>query len=196
MVNGETTHVLNKPIIVRGVCERTSKSQVCAESTFILHLICTGMNTRGSLPLLLKASLEDYHPADMLRYEEVIFDFGSHQKLDQWKSKIQKLETVLATCKFKRKIIFVTVHSELERGDLFAGTDEHGDSVSMEVEEVCAIKSIRFYTFLIFLFKFMDYLFFGHLRKVVATSTLFILACGPLVGFQDSFLALKRCIKR
>lgn len=139
MVNGETAHVLDKPIIVRGVCERTSKSQVCAESTLILHLICTGMNTRGSLPLLLKASLDDYYPADMLRYEEVIFDFGTNQKLDQWKRTIQKLEAVLATCKFKRRIIFVTTHSELERGDLFAGTDERGGSVSMEVDEVRAI---------------------------------------------------------
>lgn len=44
--------------------------------------------------------------------------------------------------------------------------------------------------------KFMTYLFFGHLGKVVATSTLFILACGPLIGFQESFLALRRSIKR
>ena len=94
MVNGQTTCVFNKPTVIQGVCERASKSQVCSESILILHLICSGMNTRGPLPLLLKVSLEDYHTTDTLHFKEGFFHFTTHQKLGQWEVNVWKLEAV------------------------------------------------------------------------------------------------------
>ena len=128
--------MLDKPTIVVGVCERASKSQVRAESTLILHLACKGMDTTGCLPLLLKTALEDYHTKDCLEYVEVTFDFRTDSKLSRWKTKRAKLGRELVAHKFQRKIIFVTIHSEITHGDLFAGKNVQGGDMVMEVNEV------------------------------------------------------------
>jgi len=128
--------VLNKPTIVAGVCERASKLQVRVDSTLILHLVCKGMDTTGCLPLLLKTALEDYHKKDSLEYVQVTFDFGTDSKLSRWKTRRDKLGMELAARKFQRKIVFVTVHSEITRSDLFAGKDAQGCDMAMEVNEV------------------------------------------------------------
>ncbi|KAI6014274.1 hypothetical protein BKA83DRAFT_4129931 [Pisolithus microcarpus] len=177
-VHGKTIHVLDQPVIMSSVCERASKSQVCAESTLILHFLCTGMQTQGSLPLLLKTTLDEYHTKASLEYTEVTFDFGTQKKLNQWRAKAKKLGAKLGASDFKRKIIFVTVHSEVTRGDLFSGKDEKGGDVAMRVEE------------------FMSCLFSPPLEEVVYASTLFMLTCGPLVSFQESFTSMQQSIRQ
>jgi len=185
--------VLDKPTIVAGVCERASKSQVRADSTLILHLVCVGMDTSGCLPLLLKTALEDYHKKDALEYVQEVFDFGTDVKFGRWKARREMLGTRLAARKFQRKLVFVTAHSEITRGDLFAGRCAQGRDVSMEVKEVRMETKCE--TLLIG-FQFMKCLFGPSLERVVHGSTLFMLTCGPLVTFQDSFLAMKRTIAR
>ncbi|KAI6038137.1 hypothetical protein EDC04DRAFT_2604235 [Pisolithus marmoratus] len=177
-VDGRSTRVLEGPIIIRGVCERVSKTQVCAESTLILHLVCVGMDHSGSLPKLLHTSLEDYHTEDSLVYEEVFFDFGTDKKLRQWNRQASVLGARLAARNFGRKIIFITVHSEINRGDLFAGKDKAGGDVAMEVED------------------FMKCIFTPPLDKVVYASTLFMLTCGHLVAFDESYTTMKQAIIR
>ncbi|KAI6145926.1 hypothetical protein BKA82DRAFT_4016099 [Pisolithus tinctorius] len=44
---GTRIPMLDKPVIISGICERASKSQVCAESTLILELVCTGVEIQG-----------------------------------------------------------------------------------------------------------------------------------------------------
>ncbi|KIM55284.1 hypothetical protein SCLCIDRAFT_30447 [Scleroderma citrinum Foug A] len=175
-VQGKVVSVLQKPTIVTGVCQRASKLQVRADSTVILHLVCVGMDTSGCLPLLLKTALEDYHKKDALEYVQETFDFGTDVKLGMWKARREILGTRLAARKFQCKLVFMTVHSEITHGDLFAGKDAQGRDVAMEVKE------------------FMKCLFSPSLERVVHRSTLFMLTCGPLVTFQDSFLAMKQTI--
>ncbi|KAI6004868.1 hypothetical protein EDD15DRAFT_2191626 [Pisolithus albus] len=175
-IDGRSTQVLEGPIIIRGICERASKTQVCAESILILHLVCVGMERRGSLPKLLYTSLEDYHTQDSLVYEEVFFDFGTDEKLVRWSKKASLLGARLAERNFGRKIIFVTVHSEVNRGNLFAGKDRNGNDVAMEVAD------------------FVNCLFNPPLDKVVYASTLFMLTCGHVVAFEESYKAMKQAI--
>ncbi|KAI5994413.1 hypothetical protein EDD15DRAFT_2196033 [Pisolithus albus] len=160
-VHRKTIHVLDQPVIMSSVCERASKSQ-----------------TQGSLPLLLKTTLDEYHTKASLEYTEVTFDFGTQKKLNRWRAKAKKLGEKLGTSDFKRKIIFVTVHSEVTHGDLFSGKDEKGGDVAMRVEE------------------FMSCLFSPPLEEVVYASTLFMLTCGPLVSFQESFMSMQQSIRQ
>ncbi|KAI6154164.1 hypothetical protein BKA82DRAFT_4350584 [Pisolithus tinctorius] len=132
---GKRIPMLDKPVIISGICERASKSQVCAESTLILELVCTGVEIQGSLPSLLNTTIEEYHTSDSLLYQKVIFDFGTDRKFSRWSMRIKKLGEKLGAYAFKRKIIFITVHSEVTRGDLFAGKGESGEDVAMEVGE-------------------------------------------------------------
>ncbi|KAI6152638.1 hypothetical protein BKA82DRAFT_4352026 [Pisolithus tinctorius] len=87
------------------------------------------------LPSLLNTTIEEYHTSDSLLYQKVIFDFGTDRKFSRWSMRIKKLGEKLGTYAFKRKIIFITVHSEVTRGDLFAGKGESGEDVAMEVGE-------------------------------------------------------------
>lgn len=62
-----------------GVCGRSLKSQVCADSVLILHLVCVGVDVRGALPKLVHATLEEYRTAESLLYEEVVLISGQEQ---------------------------------------------------------------------------------------------------------------------
>ncbi|KAI6006109.1 hypothetical protein EDD15DRAFT_2359244 [Pisolithus albus] len=138
-VEGNILPVCDKPTFIRGVCERASKSQVCAGPILILHFIYVGMNSRGSLPWVLNTALEEYHTASTLCYHEVVFDFGTWDKLCLWETKAQALATEIGKDKFEYKVVFVSVHSEVTRGDLFAGKDENGEDVAVEPTEVCTL---------------------------------------------------------
>ncbi|KAI6022998.1 hypothetical protein PISMIDRAFT_115433, partial [Pisolithus microcarpus 441] len=167
--------MLNTPTTLAGVCERASKALVCTESILILHLMCVGMEVCRSLPKLLHMTLEEYHTADLLMYEEAIFDFGTEKKLHHWMKMAGQLHARLEGQNFGHKIIFVMVHSVVMHGDLFAGKDEDGD-VTMMVGD------------------FMDYIFTPPLNEVVYRSTLFMLTCSHVVRFEESFTAMKKSI--
>ncbi|KAI5993934.1 hypothetical protein EDD15DRAFT_2196375 [Pisolithus albus] len=77
---------------------------------------------------------------------------------------------------FEHKIIFVSVHSEVTRGDLFAGKDGNDGNVAVLPKE------------------FMEHLFSGRLRCFINGSTIFMLSCGPLVAFPESISSLKEAI--
>ncbi|KAI6158806.1 hypothetical protein EDD17DRAFT_1763295 [Pisolithus thermaeus] len=144
IVQGKSVPVCSTPTFVKGICERASKSQVCGGPILILHFVCTGLNTRGGVPRLLNAALEEYFTEATLRYLEVVFDFGTRRKLSCWQAEAQRLAATIGEVTFQQKIIFISVHSELTHGDLFAGKDEGGDDVAVLPKE------------------FMDYLFSGQ----------------------------------
>ncbi|KIK16511.1 hypothetical protein PISMIDRAFT_113214, partial [Pisolithus microcarpus 441] len=175
--------VLKKPVFMMGVCERASKAQVCADSILILHLVCAGMEHWGPLPQLLHMTLKEYHTEDSLTYEEVTFDMGTNTKLAQWIRKAGCLGAKLAAQDFRHKIIFVTVHSEVTCSDLFAGKNEGGEDCR---------KDLLFISH--FIFQFMHYVFAPPLHELVYASTLFMLMCGHLVTFEESFIAMKQAI--
>ncbi|KAI6024526.1 hypothetical protein EDC04DRAFT_2606427 [Pisolithus marmoratus] len=69
-----------------------------------------------------------------------------------------------------------SIHSEVNHGDLFVGKDRNGSDVAMEVED------------------FMSCLFILTLDKVAYASMLFMLMCGHLVTFEESYMAMKQTI--
>ncbi|KAI5986463.1 hypothetical protein EDD15DRAFT_2194597 [Pisolithus albus] len=136
----------------------------------------SGMNARGSLPHVLNTALEEYHTESTLRYYEIFFDFGTWDKLCQWESKAEQLVAEVGLDIFQHKVVFVSVHSEVSRGDLFAGKDENNEDVALKPNE------------------FMMNLFSGHLQQLVHDSTIFMLSCGPLVSFRESIASLKEAM--
>ncbi|KAI5990280.1 hypothetical protein EDC04DRAFT_2614212 [Pisolithus marmoratus] len=132
MVEGKSVPACDKPTFICGVCKRASKAKVCTGPILILHFIYMGMNSRGSLPRVLNSMLEEYHTASTLRYHEVVFDFGTWDKLCLWETKAQALATEIGNDNFEHKVIFVLVHSEVTCGDLFVGKDEKGEDVAVE----------------------------------------------------------------
>ncbi|KAI6138241.1 hypothetical protein EDD17DRAFT_1674658 [Pisolithus thermaeus] len=99
-VEGKSVPACDKPTFMRTI--------------LLLHFIYTGMNSRGSLP-------REYHTTSTLRYHEVVFDFGTWDKLCHWETKAQALAMEIGEDNFEHKVIFVSVHSEVTRGDLLWG---------------------------------------------------------------------------
>ncbi|KAI6006306.1 hypothetical protein F5J12DRAFT_783070 [Pisolithus orientalis] len=97
-------------------------------------------------------------------------------KFCRWSMRIKKLGEKFGVYTFKHKIIFITVHSKVTHGDLFAGKGKSGEDVAMEVGE------------------FMKCLFASPLQNMVYGSTLFMLTCGPVVSFEQSLAVLKQSI--
>ncbi|KAI6026764.1 hypothetical protein PISMIDRAFT_111772, partial [Pisolithus microcarpus 441] len=176
IVQGKSVPACSTPTFVKGVCERASKSQVCGGPILILHFICMGLNTRGGIPCLLNVVLEEYFMAATLQYLEVIFNFGTQHKLCHWQAEAQRLAASISEDTFQQKIIFISVHSEVTRGDLFGGKDEGGDDVAVLPKE------------------FMDYLFAGRLQLLVSRATMFMLLCGLLVTFLQSICSFKESL--
>ncbi|KAI5986421.1 hypothetical protein EDD15DRAFT_2373408 [Pisolithus albus] len=175
-VQGNSILACNEPTFISGVCERASKSQVCGGPILIVHFIFTGLNARGSVPRVLNTALEEYHSEQTLRYLEVFFDFGTHRKLRRWLTEAESLAATIGADIFQQKIFFVSVHSEVTRGDLFAGKDEQGSDVAVSPKE------------------FMNYLFSGGLQPLICGATVFMLSCGPLVAFPESISSLKEAL--
>lgn len=164
-------------IQVSGICERASNSQVCAEPVIVLHFVCSGISPLGSPADLLRVILEEYHVEGTLHCEQITFDFGTDKKSADWHATANQLADSLISAPFTRKIIFISTHSDVERGDLFGGQNDDGTDVAMEV--TC----------------FMTTLFAGKLRSVVCDSTIFLLTCGPVVRIAESFIAMKDAVK-
>ncbi|KAI6023809.1 hypothetical protein BKA83DRAFT_18677 [Pisolithus microcarpus] len=177
IVQGKSVPACSMPTFVKGICERASKSQVRGGPILILHFVCTGLNTRGGIPRLLNAALEEYYTEATLPYLEVVFDFGTQHKLRHWQAEAQHLATTIGEDTFQQKIFFISVHSEVTRGDLFAGKDEGGMTWLYCPRRL-----------------FMDYLFAGRLQLLVSGATMFMLSCGPLVTFLQSICSFKEVL--
>ncbi|KAI5984832.1 hypothetical protein EDD15DRAFT_2374736 [Pisolithus albus] len=121
-------------------------------------------------------ALEEYHSEQTLHYLEVFFNFGTHHKLHHWLTEAESLAATIGADIFQQKIFFVSVHSEVTRGDLFAGKDEQGSDVAVSPKE------------------FMNYLFSGGLQPLICGATVFMLSCGPLVAFPESISSLKEAL--
>ncbi|KAI5990349.1 hypothetical protein EDC04DRAFT_2814706 [Pisolithus marmoratus] len=152
-VQGNTVLASNEPTFINSVCERASKSQVCGGPILIIHFVYTGLNARGGVPRVLNTALEEYYSENNLRYLEVVFDFGTHRKLRLWRSEAESLAATIGEDIFQQKIFFISVHSEVTRGDLFAGKEGDGSDVAVRPEE------------------FMNYLFSGGLQPLLEEST-------------------------
>ncbi|KAI5992626.1 hypothetical protein EDC04DRAFT_2809073, partial [Pisolithus marmoratus] len=152
-VQGNTVLASNKPMFIRGMCERTSKSQVCGGPILIIHFIYMELNVKGSVPHVLNTALEEYHSENTLCYLEVVFDFGTHRKLCLWQSEAESLAAMISEDVFQPKFFLISIHSEVTFGDLFAGKGEDGSDVAVRPEE------------------FMNYLFLGGLQPLLEAST-------------------------
>ncbi|KAI6030164.1 hypothetical protein EDC04DRAFT_2605447 [Pisolithus marmoratus] len=109
MAGGALDPMLPEGIYVKGICERASNSQ------------------------LLEVALEEYHTDGTLQCEQIVFDFRMQKKFVWWSVTTNKLANSLILSPFTCKVIFISTHSDVECGDLFAGQGDDGTDTAMEV---------------------------------------------------------------
>ena len=72
--------VHDKPVIVKGQFQMSTRSEVNAQAIVILHFVLKGINADVSPACILKEALSGYHICGVgLFYEEVVFDVSNEQ---------------------------------------------------------------------------------------------------------------------
>lgn len=69
------------------------------------------------------------------------FDLGTTRKIDAHTRNMESLVAKLHSTPPGRILVFITTHSDENRGDLFAGKDAQGRRFSVEVSQVRLISS-------------------------------------------------------
>lgn len=116
----------------------SSRSQVNGEPMVILHLVCKGMDVLGTPPRLVHQMFEPYFPDGTLTLIEFEFDFGTNAKVRSHGAQMESLKSIISSVSPARVLVFVSTHSDMERGDLFAGGGPANNPgpVAVEVDQV------------------------------------------------------------
>ena len=89
--------VCDKPVIVKGWFQMSTRSEVNTPAIIILHFVLKGINADGSPVHILEEALSGYHIRSIgLFYEEVVFDVSNEQLYKEYIGQIwpvvQKLQ--------------------------------------------------------------------------------------------------------
>ncbi|KIK79148.1 hypothetical protein PAXRUDRAFT_162083, partial [Paxillus rubicundulus Ve08.2h10] len=172
-------YALKKPVlttfpIMSSRIAMTAGSQVNCEPLLITHFYCKGMDLQGSLPQAITDYLQPYFRPGDLQFLQSEFDFATHAKIDMHREKIVPLSHM---------VIFISMHSDGECGDLFAGQE------GLETEPRPIAVSVD---------QFFSLLFQSRMDRFLDGATLVLLTCGWLVKHQGSFDELHsslRCLQ-
>ena len=118
----------------------SSRSEVNNDPLTIIHLYLAGMNLHGSPPRLVYESFWSYFRPNDLLFVELEFDAGTPTKEADHQLKMASLVERLRCTHSARVLVFISMHSDENRGDLFVGHCDHNGHegpVADEVTEVC-----------------------------------------------------------
>ncbi|KAF9230158.1 hypothetical protein BU15DRAFT_69437 [Melanogaster broomeanus] len=158
----------------------SAQSEVNSEPLLILHFFCKGMESRASPADLVNNLMQPYFSASTLQFLEVEFDFGTTEKVHEHAEKMEALRKEIRAVPAGRALIFISTHSEEQRGDLFAGhegPESKPSPIAIEVD------------------KFFMFLLAGGLASHVKGATIVLMTCGWLVKHEPAFKSLQRSLK-
>ena len=82
--------VHDKPVIIKGQFQMSTRSEVNAQAIIILHFVLKGINADGSPARILKEALSRYHICGVsLFYKEVVFDVSNEKLYKEYIGQIQ-----------------------------------------------------------------------------------------------------------
>ena len=82
--------IRDKPVIIKGWFQMSTRSEVNAQVIVILHFVLKGINTDRSPASILEEALSGYHICGVsLFYEEVVFDVSNEELYKEYIGQIQ-----------------------------------------------------------------------------------------------------------
>ncbi|KIJ58340.1 hypothetical protein HYDPIDRAFT_34283 [Hydnomerulius pinastri MD-312] len=178
-MDGRTVNALPTLPAVTSHYELSSCSEINDDPLLILHLFCKGVEPCGVAGLVYN-SISSYFDDTGLKFIELEFDFGTNAKVAAHRKKVEALVAGLQMMKHARVLVFITAHSEIDHGDLFAGHEGRACTPKPVVVEVPM---------------FFKVLFNGGIAPLLTGSMLFLMTCGPLVNNAESFQGLRESLK-
>ena len=123
----------------------SSRSEVNDDPLTIIHLYLAGMNPHGSPPRLIYESFRSYFRPNDLLFVELEFDAGTPAKEADHRLKMASLVEQLRCAHLARVLIFITTHSDENRGDLFVGHCDHNGREGPVADEVTMVGLLFLY---------------------------------------------------
>src|SRR5882724_13116225 len=107
------------PMKVQGQFQMTSQSQVSTDDLLVLHFILQCLDGIGSPPHFLYQYMQGFIHASGVVYEEISFNLETFEQVVNHGHAMNKMAQRLSSNKTQCVVIFITNHSDEDRGDLF-----------------------------------------------------------------------------
>ncbi|KAI5998599.1 hypothetical protein EDD15DRAFT_2193970 [Pisolithus albus] len=163
--------VLAHPPLVQGTFQHATSSQVASLPTALVHLHLDGLQVGHAQVNMMDSYFQPYFPKGSYHFSHLAFNLTTQESLLAYEKEAMDLTHFLSS--FSRVVLFLTTHSDEERGDLFSGQID-GKPVASKVSEVQCLQ-----------------LLFNPLTKIVRGADIIFNVCGSVVTVQESFNDLK-----
>ncbi|KAI6140905.1 hypothetical protein BKA82DRAFT_4019107 [Pisolithus tinctorius] len=167
--------VLTHPLVVIGGFEHATTSEVAGNSTAIIHLHLESLEL-GHAPLhILHTMLQGYFTQDTFHFSHLPFNFATEESRAAYDTATSELASSLTT--FAKVVIFLTTHTDEDRGDLFSGM-ENKVPIATEVFELQFLQGLLL-----------------PFSNIVKGGDLIFFVCGSTVRKEESFQGLKAAVQ-
>ncbi|KAI5985119.1 hypothetical protein F5J12DRAFT_787435 [Pisolithus orientalis] len=167
--------VLKHPLVVIGGFEHATTSEVAGNSTAIIHLHLESLELGHAPVHILHTMLQGYFRQDTYHFSQLPFNFATEESRAAYDTAASKLASSLTT--FAKVVIFLTTHTDEDRGDLFSGM-ENKVPIATEVFELQFLQGLLL-----------------PLSNIVKGGDLIFFVCGSTVRKEQSFQGLKAAVQ-
>ncbi|KAI6017078.1 hypothetical protein EDC04DRAFT_2608179 [Pisolithus marmoratus] len=163
--------VLSTPPIIPGGFQYAMTSQVAPLPTALVHLYLEGIHQDIGHPqvAMLHSFLQAYFPEGDYNFSQLPFNLGTPESMEAYEKEASHLANTL--CAYSKVVLFLTTHSDEDRGDLFIGYINN---------KPVASKTLEFLQLLL-----------SPLSKVVDGADIIFYVCGSVVTNPQSFNGVK-----
>ncbi|KAI6027074.1 hypothetical protein EDC04DRAFT_2605951 [Pisolithus marmoratus] len=133
--------VLSEPPVITGGFQHAINSQVAPHSTALIHLHLENLEVGHTQVNMIHSLLQPYFPKGRYQFSQLPFNLTTQESLAVYQSAAFDLATSLSS--YQSVILFLTTHSDEERGHLFAGFVD-GVTVASKVSEIIRVAHIFF----------------------------------------------------
>ncbi|KAI6143003.1 hypothetical protein BKA82DRAFT_4017763 [Pisolithus tinctorius] len=167
--------VLKHPVVVIGGFEHATTSEVAGNSTAIIHLHLESLELGHAPVHILHTMLQGYFTQDTYHFSQLPFNFATEESRVAYDTAASKLASSLTT--FAKVVIFLTTHTDEDRGDLFSGM-ENKVPIATEVFELQFLQGLLL-----------------PFSNIVKGGDLIFFVCGSTVRKEQSFQGLKAAVQ-
>ncbi|KAI5986739.1 hypothetical protein EDC04DRAFT_2614984 [Pisolithus marmoratus] len=136
--------------------------------TALVHLHLDTLEISHSQVNMLHSFLKAYFPDSGYHFSQLTFNLATPKSMDIYQKAASKLADTLSP--YSRILLFLTTHSDEDRGDLFAGYNINNEPVAS---------------------KFLQ-LLLNPLSEIITSANMVFYVCGSVVTKEKSFKGLKK----
>jgi hypothetical protein len=127
--------VLNNFLEVKGMFETASNATVHTPPTILLHFYLHSIKHVAHFNVVEQLLSEYYlNIESRLQVQNISINISDVQTLEKWS--IEASGRVAELSASAHVIVFITTHTDPERGDFWLGHDEHGEPCAVAVDDV------------------------------------------------------------